>query len=81
MLICHLLYVQVHDCKLLNQNIKGRVDIVVVRTNFNNSKPCSNCIGLMNKCKENGLNIHNIYYSNDVSTSFYTKKCLRWNLS
>lgn len=59
--------------KLLNRNIKGRVNIVVIRTDFNNSKPCSNCIGLMNKCKENGLNIHNIYYSNE---GYLVKKTL-----
>lgn len=48
------------DKKIKNINI----DIVVIRTNGGNSKPCSDCI---NKFVKSGLKIRKIYYSNIIN--------------
>ena len=46
--------------KIRNTNL----DIVVIRTNGGNSKPCSDCI---NKFVKSGLKIRKIYYSNIIN--------------
>lgn len=51
--------------KLMRKNIKGKFNIVIVRNNYTNSKPCANCLKHFEMYKKYGINIRKVYYSDN----------------
>jgi cytidine deaminase len=47
-----------------NAKKKFKIDLLVIRTNGNNSKPCDRCIRLMQNVSGR-INIRNVYYSHE----------------
>ena len=50
---------------LMKKNIKGKFDMVIIRNNYTNSKPCANCLKHFEMYKKHGINIRKIYYSDN----------------